>query len=140
MENKLPLIRKTGFELRYQYEKSIIEEEFPFLSCTFTSTEMKVRGVFSPTLTSNKYDVLIRFNAVEQPEAFILSPTINYNSDIHVYRNGSLCLHYPNDMSWSKNDLLAYTIIPWISEWLVYYELYQYYNKWKGPEKLHELL
>lgn len=140
MGNKLPLFRMSGFHLRYQYETSVIEEEFPFLNCTFTSSEMNVQGEFSTTSISQKYNVLIRFDGLNQPKIFILDRIIKYHPDIHVYRDGSLCLHYPEDKSWSRGKLLAHTVIPWISEWLIYYELYQYYEQWKGPEVLHSVL
>jgi hypothetical protein len=34
-------------------------------------------------------------------------------------------------------DNLHQKIIPWIAEWLVYYELYLICGKWLGPEAPH---
>ena len=35
----------------------------------------------------------------------------------HVYHGDRLCLYYPGD--WKHGMLLACTVVPWISEWLL---------------------
>ena len=52
-----------------------------------------------------------------------------------MYRDKSLCLCYAKDMKWNeRTDVYAYTV-PWVAEWLVYYELYLINgHQWEGPE------
>ena len=54
-----------------------------------------------------------------------------------MYGNGPLCLYDPRETPWQRMDNVHQKIIPWIAEWLVYYELYLIYGKWLGPEALH---
>jgi len=45
---------------------------------------------------------------------------------IHV----SLCLCYP--MEWDAGQLIARTIIPWASEWLLHFEIFVASGRWHG--------
>jgi hypothetical protein len=52
-----------------------------------------------------------------------------------MYGDHSLCLHYPADMKWSGHTPLYKYTIPWIAEWILFYELYLINGgKWKGRE------
>jgi hypothetical protein len=66
----------------------------------------------------------------------ILSPEIRKR--IHMYPNGTLCLYDHRDQPWNARDNLDEKIIPWIAEWLVFYELYLISDKWLGPEAPHD--
>ncbi|MEY9893897.1 hypothetical protein ABIA35_007434 [Catenulispora sp. MAP12-49] len=48
----------------------------------------------------------------------------------HVYRDGNLCLYLPGQ--WHEEMLLADTILPWASEWLLHYELWLVTGHWSG--------
>jgi hypothetical protein len=48
----------------------------------------------------------------------------------HVYENDELCLYYPGE--WSGKSHIADTIIPWISEWLLHYEIWLATGEWQG--------
>jgi len=54
--------------------------------------------------------------------------------DIHMYPNGTLCLYWPQEQPWNDSMSLHDTIVPWVAEWLVYYEYYQETGRWVGPE------
>lgn len=73
--------------------------------------------------------------AGNEPKSTILYPEINPSPKIHMYNDQSLCLHYPPDMKWNeKTDIYQYTI-PWISEWIIFYEIYLVNgNIWEGKE------
>jgi len=58
-------------------------------------------------------------------------------SRTHVYKNGVLCLYYPPDDGLKNTDLISKKIIPWVAEWLLYYEIFLLTGKWKGPEAPH---
>jgi hypothetical protein len=40
---------------------------------------------------------------------------------LHVYPGNGLCLYYPGQ--WNHDMLLAVTVLPWTTEWLIRYEL-----------------
>jgi hypothetical protein len=49
----------------------------------------------------------------------------------HVY-NGQMdiCVHHPEE--WTPSCLIADTIMPWISQWLRFYEVWQQTGSWEG--------
>lgn len=94
-------------------------------------------GSIQPDLTSPKYLIRIRYKPGSAPSVMVLEPEIELCTDIHIYKNGALCLYYPCDQPWRDTNLIADTIIPWTAEWLVYYELYLITKKWEGPEIKH---
>lgn len=130
-------ILHQGFALRYQYEKYTVEKEFPFLNGTFNHKSLTLEGIFTIPHSSIEYVVRIELELPNRPKVFILNPKIEYRPEVHVYRDTSLCLIYPKDNSWTINSTLADTIIPWTSEWLVFYEIFKHLGKWLGPYKAH---
>lgn len=121
-----PVINKL---VKFNHEKKYIEQYYNFLSCTFTKDCLTCKGEFRATDTLYKYR--IKFNGESNPRVTVLEPHIEYNNDIHVYQEGYLCLHYPNDKSWTSTSLLYNTIIPWIHEWFVFYEIYLITGVWE---------
>jgi hypothetical protein len=54
-----------------------------------------------------------------------------------MYEDRSLCLYFPEDERWKISDDAHRKIIPWVAEWLVFYELYLITGKWLGPAAPH---
>ena len=54
-----------------------------------------------------------------------------------MYRTGDLCLYHPLSQPWQGTEDLHATILPWVAEWLVFYELYLTKGRWLGPEIPH---
>lgn len=55
----------------------------------------------------------------------------------HIYENndapnsGNICLYYPIDeYSWDFTQLIAQKIVPWLSEWLLFYEGWLVTGEW----------
>jgi hypothetical protein len=94
-------------------------------------------GEFSPTPISPQYKVLLRYTLNSPPEIFILKPSLIKNDAgklPHVYSvdDQKLCLHFPPEKKWQPNKLLATVIMPWIAEWLYFYEIWVATTSWKG--------
>lgn len=52
-----------------------------------------------------------------------------------MYNDHSLCLHYPPDMKWNERLKIYEYTIPWISEWIIYYEIFLLNGGvWEGRE------
>jgi len=54
-----------------------------------------------------------------------------------MYKDRSLCLYFPEDDQWKISDDVHKKIIPWVAEWLVFYELYLLTGRWLGPAAPH---
>ena len=72
----------------------------------------------------------------KSPRVWVLSPPPRPDAR-HRYADGSLCLYYPRDESWTPRLLLALTIVPWTAYWLACYELWLRTGQWYGPEAPH---
>ena len=48
----------------------------------------------------------------------------------HVFPGDKLCLHFPGE--WQPSELIASTIMPWVSEWLLHYEIWKATGEWHG--------
>jgi hypothetical protein len=99
----------------------------------FHGHSLEWEGVLTPTWLSRDYVVRIRYTAGNFPRVVVLDPPLEPNEHgelPHFYRDGSVCLHEPHQ--WDESMLIADTILPWISEWLVYYELWRRSGVWYG--------
>ena len=68
-----------------------------------------------------------------RPKVHVLSPRLDLpsrRSEVHVYSDGTLCLYFPGE--WDRSSLLVDTIVPWICEWLIHYEVWQVTGNWHG--------
>jgi hypothetical protein len=136
--NSFPSIRskvKNSYGFSH-YQKQIIESRYSFLKCKIENGILKAKGTFSIPGSKN-YQVRINYQPGLPPMVFIDKPSIEFCSEIHVYSGGNLCLYYPGDQHWKTNTLIADYTIPWIFEWIAYYEIYLFSGKWEGPEVRH---
>lgn len=101
---------------------------------------MTCRGILKPLDYIEPYEIEIKVSYGFAPRVFIKNPKISYNEDIHMYRNGNLCLYYPRDMYWDSNSSITEYTIPWINEWIIYYELYKISGIWEGPAAPHRII
>ena len=123
------------------HEKKELEAHYDFLDCQFKSIKGRltliVTGTYSQTGVNYTYKVI--YNGVEPPKVWILSPTI-VNDPPHVYKDKSLCLYYPPEQHWRFGASCLYShIIPWVHEWILFYEIWLIIGKWEHPEVDHRL-
>ena len=92
-----------------------------------------------PTPLSMQYTILIEYSFGKSPKVFVTNPNPldKYpGKEVlpHVYSSElqRICLYYPGVGEWNKYKLIARTIIPWASEWLMYYELWLATGEWLG--------
>lgn len=132
-----PPINRGQHYRHFVMQKHLVEKHFPAFRCRLNRSVLECTGEIRPTDQSDPYTVRVSFTEWGVPEVRIVKPRIAHNSAIHMYRNGTLCLYHPPTQPWSGALDLHKTIIPWIAEWLVYYELYLTEGKWLGPEVPH---
>lgn len=119
-----------------QYQKKLIEDHYNFLKCRIEGSVLKCTGSVNSIDYLNDYKIEIVCVAGYEPHCKIVEPVdIVACREIHMYEDHSLCLRYPQDMKWSGwTQIYRYTI-PWIIEWIHFYELYLVNGKsWEGPE------
>lgn len=108
-----------------------------------TSNSFCWTTIIKPTPLSDTYSVRIDYKYASYPKIYITDP---YPLDRypgkkvlpHVYstKEQRICLYYPGIGEWTRNKLIARTIVPWASEWLLFYELWLSTGEWLG-EGLH---
>lgn len=93
-------------------------------------------GTLQPTETSPLYQVRITYSPPKPPKVIIIDPPPRTDAP-HRYADGSLCLYFPKDGSWTPYHFIADTIVPWTALWLYCYQLWCDTGKWFGPEAPH---
>jgi hypothetical protein len=87
-----------------------------------------------PSPASQTYTVTLTYRHGRHPQVSVTDPSLTLYPGAtalpHVYPGNELCLSYPGE--WTHNMLLAHTIVPWTSEWLLHYELWLITGQWAG--------
>ena len=117
--------------------KRDIETKFDCYECSIAGNMLICRGQIQPTTESKVYTIRLKFDGTASPTVHVLNPELPYDRKAHMFADKSLCLYFPKEQPWSSTMNLSTTIIPWTSEWLVYYELYKHFGVWLGPEAEH---
>ena len=92
-------------------------------------------GRIIPTELSQAYTVRLSYKLGKSPRINVLDPELmapEGKSLPHIYPGKRLCLHYPGNGDWCGDMLLSETIVPWISEWLYFYEIWLVTGEWYG--------
>lgn len=93
-------------------------------------------GPWRPTELSNQYTLEIVYRQGLRPKIAVLHPHLELAPGQtklpHVYEDGQrdICVHRPEE--WNKSMPIAMTMMPWISEWLYFYETWVITGKWLG--------
>ena len=124
---------------RFVMQKALVEKHFPLFKCSFNNRELTCIGKIKPAEGCETYTVQIRYRSGGKPKVHVLNPSIDWNENIHMYHDGSLCLYYPPETPWKHTSNLHETIIPWTAEWLVFYELYLLTGVWEGESAPHPI-
>ena len=95
---------------------------------------LRWRGELQPTPLSRTYSVGLTYAVGRRaPDVRILRPQLRTDEVRelpHVYPGDELCLCYP--WEWDGSQLIARTIIPWTSEWLLHFEIFASTGCWHG--------
>lgn len=90
-------------------------------------------GKLHPSALSETYTVRIEYVPKKPPKVTVLDPALEipHGEELpHVYPGEELCLCYP--WEWDENQLIAHTVVPWASEWLLHYEIWKATGTWCG--------
>ncbi|WP_222125826.1 hypothetical protein [Paenibacillus sp. Y412MC10] len=113
-----------------------MEAAFPSFKAKWDMNVVTWTGTMTPSPLSLSYLVQVKYSlGMSQPKVSVLSPKLEKRGteDIpHVYPGEELCLFRPRKKEWTKDKLIADTIIPWISLWLYHYEIWHVTGEWLG--------
>jgi hypothetical protein len=116
-----------------------IKSALPEAQGTVRAGELRCTAVLQPTPASRRYTARLTYRHRRAPRVAIIDPPLALHPGAtslpHVYFNGDLCLYLPGQ--WKESMLLADTILPWTSQWLLYYELWLITGHWMGTGHDH---
>lgn len=134
-----PKERAQKYWMGFLYKTMIeCEKEFKWLSFEVKGKLLEGKGTLE--LNSRKYHLKLlcspffpnRFERVT-----VETKNLIKCADTHFNGDGSLCLYHPIFDLKGKPYLDLVEVIPWISEWVYYYDKYLEYRVWLGPEYPH---
>jgi hypothetical protein len=115
-------------------QQARIEAVLPEAEVSIHRGELVCTMYLQPTPACRRYTARIVYRHRRQPRVTITDPTLELHPNAvslpHVYGGGELCLYLPGE--WRDDMLLANTILPWTSEWLLHYELWLITGHWAG--------
>lgn len=118
-------------------EQALLRQRFPFLNSGIKGLELTCRGHIQPTEHSRSYRFEIHYAPWDSPEVRVIDPKIEFTKGAHMYHNDTLCLFDWREQPWQRHWHLHQTIVPWMAEWLVFYELFLLTGKWRGKSAAH---
>ena len=136
-KNKPITIPIQKYNIRREFKNIILRE--------YNGIGLKMLLNIQPTEFSKKYKVLLQYDSVQKrPQVYIDIKQLEIKDKEkipHKYGikiiNGreyvNLCLYYPCE--WNSTMNISDTIIPWISEWLYYFEFWCITEEWHGGGK-----
>lgn len=116
---------------------------FPQFRVKRRGGQLVIQGQIQPSPASRSYRVRITFRIGYSPRVYVESPELvsNANGDPPPHRfslpGNPLCLFYTKGWEWSGHQYIADTIIPWASEYLLFYELWLATGEWFGGGIAH---
>ena len=122
--------RQLNLAVQMGHLRSIFPDSFSRIK---DHCELEWRGQLKPSAFSETYVVGLSYRMGKRPRVEVLEPELvmpDRRSKIHMFRDDSLCLFFKDE--WTKDMVIAKTILPWTSEWLLHYELWLVTGRWHG--------
>lgn len=144
--------RRTPFPVRtisVREQMAQVRLCWPHLTCQIRNGTLVCGGPVQPTAASRTYTIRLEYRVGRQPRTWVTSPRLERRGSApdqpipHTYnskRQGRErpCLFFPRSGDWRSDKSLAATVIPWVYEWLVFYELWHITGEWLGGGIEHD--
>ncbi len=108
----------------------------PQFRCEITEGLLTCRGPLKPGPMNATYHVVIQYRVGTWPRVLLpgdqIRPLETGGKIPHTYGPGKPCLFYPSRASWRSDMKLSHTIVPWLSLWLTFYEMWRVTGEWYG--------
>lgn len=113
-----------------------MRSKFPGLAIALKRGRVVWTGDWWPHPLSDTYRIEVSYTLGRRPRIAVLSPKLELAEGKvrlpHVYFDGQMdiCVHRPEE--WTPSNFIADTIMPWISQWLRFYEVWRQTGSWEG--------
>jgi len=128
---------KNNLAIPVQYAN--VKKEYPQFKTSILKDSLLIKGDLQPTPRSCTYQFKIRYYVGKRPKIKITNPELkrNFKNEKipHVYSGNELCLYYQQYKEFDSKCKISDYIIPWISLWLYYYEIWHITGEWLGGGK-----
>jgi hypothetical protein len=125
---------KKNISIVDQYAR--LRHDYPHFKVVINREYLKIKGQIQPSPRSLIYQFKINYKIGNRPQIKITNPELkkNFKNDRipHVYSGNELCLYYPKYKEFTSKQPIVDYIIPWISLWLYYYEIWHATGEWLG--------
>ena len=109
---------------------------FPGFRSWVSGGKLVAEGDVQPSLLSARYRVRIEYAAGEPPEVRVPDPQLVCRPGAdripHMYKQEILCLYLPCSGEWTPDLPIGHVHVPWISLWLLNYEMWHATGEWLG--------
>lgn len=115
-----------------------LKKFFPDSICAIKHSCLIWETDLIPSALSKTYKIQIKYKLKKGPDILVLNPKLEIPEGErlpHIYPGKRLCLYYPGIGEWRSDMLLVKAIVPWISEWLLNYEIWLATGIWCGGGK-----
>lgn len=140
MEANIKLEHQKNWYSFLLLEKQLIEFSFDWLELFISKKNKSLIGKGVIQIEHKKVNILLSyspFNRYRYDRIYIQDSTIKHNDEIHLYGDMSLCLYHPIIDKPYQQCIPLYKMIPWITEWIVFYNQWKKYGVWLGREIKH---
>lgn len=140
LEDNIRKEQRKNWYLFLSIEKYLVEKRFDWIKLEMDIKNKSLYGKGILNIESKKYEVLLSyspFNNFRYDRIYIKDSALEYDRRIHVYSDLSLCLYHPIIDKPIFKTIPLYRMIPWISEWIIFYEQWKKYGVWLNDEIKH---
>jgi hypothetical protein len=113
-----------------------LRKYFPNYKIKIKKQQLIVEGYIQPSPLHQNYKFNLFYEYTKKPYIIILDPKLTDRGDgtpiPHVYPGNKPCLYYPKNHEFTNDMNLSETIIPWLSLWLYFYEIWKVTGEWLG--------
>ena len=127
-------IPKASPPLSLAAQQGHLLRRYPNSRVTRFSERLVWLGELTPAEYTATYEVLIDHQIGRAPLVYVARPRLQLldgQALPHVYPLNTLCLFLGN-REWHQSIPIADTLVPWASEWLLFYELWLATGEWLG--------
>lgn len=107
---------------------------FPDFRVIAARHQLVCLGTLQPSPTSDKYTVELEYKVPTRPCVRVVRPKLRLAAGRtrlpHVFKGNDLCLYLTGE--WRPDLKISEYIIPWISFWLFFYEVWLVTGEWLG--------
>lgn len=139
LEGKKMVEHKNNWFIFLTIQKYLVEQNFSWINLKIIDKTLYGSGTLEVNGANYHIEIYYSpFNEFRYDRIYIKDKTIRYNDNIHLYRDLSLCLYHPVIDKPKLQMIPLYKMIPWITEWIVFYNQWKIYGVWLGKEIKHK--